>query len=74
MKNRIKALIKKQGTSQGKVAKQLGMDPSYLNKIVNKVVEDPLLSTAFQISNVLGAPLEEVFIFSGKRSRRKKIV
>ena len=65
----LKAFIDATGTSQAKLARQVGISQSYLSRIVNRR-DTPLLELAIRIHMATGVPYESLVVAkaSGKES------
>ena len=61
MKNRLKALRGEKGWSQQDLAERLGVSRQSVNAIETGRY-DPSLPLAFQIADVFGIPIEEIFL------------
>lgn len=60
MKNRIRVLRAERGWSQAELADRLGVSRQTVNAVENNRY-DPSLPLAFRISQVLDAPIPEIF-------------
>lgn len=70
MENRIKEYREKNGFSQGKLGDLCKVTRQTINAIENNKY-DPSLELAFNLSDVLGLPIEELFIFKYERNEKK---
>ncbi|MGO5012114.1 helix-turn-helix transcriptional regulator [Niallia sp. Sow4_A1] len=70
MENNIQFQRKMKGLSQEELAKRCSVSRQTINAIENKKY-DPSLQLAFTLSNVLGIPLEALFIFKYERNEEK---
>ncbi|WAA10037.1 helix-turn-helix transcriptional regulator [Fervidibacillus albus] len=70
MKNRIKQLREEKKLSQGKLAELCNVSRQTINAIENNKY-DPSLPLAFKISETLGFPIEEIFIFKERKEKKK---
>ena len=70
MENRIKEYREKNGFSQGKLGDLCKVTRQTINAIENNKY-DPSLELAFNLSYVLGLPIEELFIFKYERNEKK---
>ena len=60
MKNQIRDLRREQGLSQEELARRCGVSRQTINAIENNKY-DPTLALAFQLSRVLGVPVDGLF-------------
>jgi putative transcriptional regulator len=70
MENRIKEYREKNGFSQGKLGELCKVTRQTINAIENNKY-DPSLELAFNLSYVLGLPIEELFVFKYERNGEK---
>ncbi|WP_048717676.1 helix-turn-helix transcriptional regulator [Bacillus sp. 522_BSPC] len=70
MENNIQFQRKMKGLSQEELAKRCSVSRQTINAIENNKY-DPSLQLAFTLSNVLGIPLEALFIFKYERNEEK---
>ncbi|SDN59713.1 helix-turn-helix transcriptional regulator [Bacillus sp. OK048] len=70
MENRIKEYREKNGISQGKLGDLCKVTRQTINAIENNKY-DPSLELAFNLSDVLGLPIEELFIFKYEGNEKK---
>lgn len=62
MENKIRLLRKEKNISQEELAKKCGVTRQTINAIENNKY-DPTLALAFKLSKVLGATVDELFIY-----------
>lgn len=66
MKNNITLILKAQNNrTQLSLAKEIGMTPPYLNRVISGGTV-PTLPTAHKISSALGLKIEDVFTFNNE--------
>ena len=70
MENRIKEYREKHSLSQGKLGELCKVTRQTINAIENNKY-DPSLELAFTLSYILGAPIEELFIFKYERNEKE---
>lgn len=70
LENNIQFQRKMKGLSQEELAKRCSVSRQTINAIENNKY-DPSLQLAFTLSNVLGIPLEALFIFKYERNEEK---
>ncbi|WP_031539840.1 helix-turn-helix transcriptional regulator [Bacillus sp. MB2021] len=70
MENNIQFQRKMKGLSQEELAKRCSVSRQTINAIENNKY-DPSLQLAFTLSNVIGIPLEALFIFKYERNEEK---
>ncbi len=70
LENNIQFQRKMKGLSQEELAKRCSVSRQTINAIENNKY-DPSLQLAFTLSNVIGIPLEALFIFKYERNEEK---
>lgn len=65
--NRIRAILKEKGFTQGSLAKKLDYDEAHLSRIINGQLTCIQYTTAIDIARALNTPVEKVFIYKKKR-------
>lgn len=70
MKNKIQVQRKVKGLSQEELARKCKVSRQTINAIENDKY-DPSLQLAFTLSEVLGLPIEELFIFNRERNEEE---
>jgi putative transcriptional regulator len=70
LKNKIQVQRKVKGLSQEELARKCKVSRQTINAIENDKY-DPSLQLAFTLSEVLGLPIEELFIFNRERNEEE---
>lgn len=68
VKNNIKQILEKKGMMQIQLAKMTGLDPTYLNRLINQEMT-PSLVICLLIARALREPVEEVFYITEGSNR-----
>lgn len=69
MANRLIEILAKRNMPQRELARQTGLDPIYINRIINENI-DVRVSTAFKIAEALAMPVEQIFVREPKTIKK----
>jgi transcriptional regulator with XRE-family HTH domain len=61
--NRINAILYEKNMTRAELIDKLGIDPSFMAKIINNKKKNLNVTTAMKISRALDYPIDVVFIF-----------
>ena len=61
--NRIDAILNEKNMTRAELIDRVGLDPSYMYKVIGGKKKNLNLTTAMKIAKALDYPLEVIFIF-----------
>jgi len=61
MENNLHSILDKKGLSQGELSRRTEIDRPYINRIVNRYVDNVKVETALKIARALQVPVEVIW-------------